>query len=144
MLIKRMKRALSAALQAIREDEPGRRFEAGHERHRIDNHVVRITLIVVGAVLLVSAAVTFWVPGPNFVIVLAGLALVATQWRLVARLMDRGELAARRWHVQRWMPYSHKRRATVLMATAGLLVVALLAWLATARGWLPGWLPLVG
>ena len=39
---------------------------------------------------MVIAAATFWLPGPNFVIVLLGLLLIAGQLGFVARLIDRG------------------------------------------------------
>ncbi|MCW2920205.1 MAG: hypothetical protein JWL76_79 [Thermoleophilia bacterium] len=130
-------------LKQLRAAPPGRRFETGYERTKVDNRVLRISLIALGFALMVTAAVTFWVPGPNFVLVLAGLALVGGQSRTVAKLIDRGEVAGRRWNQERWDPYPHKKRAITII---WIVVIALLAgavWLAHRQGWLPAWLPFV-
>lgn len=130
-------------LRQVREAEPGTRFEATHERHRIRNHALRVTVIAIGCALMVLAAVTFWVPGPNFVIVLAALALVAGQWRLVARLLDRGEVAARSWHEHRWepMPRWRKRLAVLGMWLAGACVAATMAYVSWRNGVFPESIP---
>jgi hypothetical protein len=126
-------------LHAVRASEQGRRFEDAHERHRIDNHAVRVTVITAGCALMVAAAATFWVPGPNFVIVLLALVLVAGQWRLVARLLDRGEVWAVRWHDESWAPRPRwqKRIAYFLMWLAGALVGLAMAYLSWRQGVLP-------
>lgn len=128
-------------LRELRESTPGSRFERGHERQRADKRVLRWGLIGLGVFLVFAGALTFWIPGPNFVIVLVGLALVAAQWRFVARQLDRGELTARRWNEERWVPYRHKRRVLVLgWVTLGALV-ATGVWVAHHQGWLPAWVP---
>ncbi|MCB0879755.1 MAG: hypothetical protein KDC46_12355 [Thermoleophilia bacterium] len=126
-------------LRRIRAHLPGERFERTHERHRINNHAVRVTVIAVGCGVMVIAAVTFWVPGPNFVIVLAGLALVAGQWRFVARMLDRGEVAARRWHEQTWEPMPRWRRRSILAVVwlAGACLALAMAYVSWRQGLLP-------
>lgn len=127
--------------EALKAAPPGRRFESGYERTHVRNRVLRLALVVLGVVLMVAAAVTFFLPGPNFVLVFAGLALVGGQSRHVARAMDRGEVGWRRWHSTVWEPYQHKR---ALGATAVVVVAAAavgLYWLAGEHGWLPAWLP---
>ncbi|MCW2925051.1 MAG: hypothetical protein JWM98_2455 [Thermoleophilia bacterium] len=130
-------------LRELRDAPPGTRFQEGNERTRVDNRALRVVLVVLGFALMVAAAVTFWVPGPNFVLVLAGLALVGGQSQTVARAMDRGEVRARRWNTEVWDPYPHKGRVRVLGALVFAAVVALLAWVAYRQGWLPAWLPFV-
>jgi hypothetical protein len=132
------------AMRALRVADPGRRFEDAHERHRIDNHVVRITMIVVGFIIATGGVATFWLPGPQVVIVVAGLAIMASQWRVVARLLDRIEMLGRRWHEQRWQPYPHKARAKVVGTIAFVVVVVLLVWFSSEHGLIPGWVPLLG
>jgi hypothetical protein len=83
------------------------------------------------------------VPGPNFVIVLLGLAIVAGQWRMAARALDRIEAALRRWNDEHWDPYPHKRRAIAIIWIVVVAVLAGAVWLAHRQGWLPGWLPYV-
>jgi len=129
-------------LRKIRRAEPGGRFEETHERHRISNQVVRFSVIALGLLLMVASAVTFWVPGPNFVLVLAGLALVSGQWRAVAKLLDRGEVAARRWNEQTWdpMPLWRKRLVLFVLWLVGATIAAALAWFSYQQGAL-NWLP---
>lgn len=128
-------------MHALREAEPGTRFQAAHERLRFRRAVVRVTLICVGVTLAVAGAVTFWLPGPNFVLVFAGIAIVAGQWKLVARGLDRLEVAGRRWNDEVWDPYPHKRRVKAIVAFLFVVAVVLVALLADRQGWLPGWLP---
>ena len=111
-----MLRKFRHELRTLRDAEPGTRFELGHERTRIDNHVLRLFMVGVGVALMFTAAVTFWLPGPNFVLVFAGLVLVGGQSETVARWMDRGEVLARRWHRDVWAPYPHKVAVRLLGA----------------------------
>lgn len=124
-------------LRDLRCAKPGNRFIDGHRRTRIDNHALRITLIIVGLMLMFSAAVTFWIPGPNFILVLAGLALVGGQSRLVALGLDRLEVTGRRWHDERWKPYQHKRAAIVSLAVIAALIVAVAGYAAWRHGLIP-------
>jgi uncharacterized membrane protein YfcA len=130
-------------LRELRESDPGTRFQGGHERHRVDNHVVRLLLICLGLGLALGGALTFWLPGPQFVVVLAGVAIVAAQWKAVARRIDRLEVRARRWHDERWDPYPHQRRVIASAVIAVLALVALVVWLLWRSDLLPAWLPFV-
>lgn len=80
-------------------DVPGRRFVRRHERLRgrgrgPAGRVLRGTL----GVLLVLVGIVFMpLPGPGFVGVLAGGALLAGESIAVARWLDHAELRVRRW-----------------------------------------------
>jgi hypothetical protein len=141
MAVKRIRREL----RTVRHAEPGERFEATHERHRIRNQPVRLAVIAFGLLLMAVAALTFWIPGPNFVLVLAGLALVAGQWRMVAKLMDRGEVAGRRWHQETWLEWSRARRHSIIFAMwfVGASVAVTMAWFTWLEDALPSSWPLV-
>lgn len=128
-------------LRQLRADRPGRRFERGHERQRADKRALRWFLIGLGIFLIFAGALTFWIPGPNFLIVFVGLALVAAQWRFVARQLDRGEVVAREWKAKHWEPYPHKRRVLLAAWLTFATVVATLVWVADQQGLLPGWFP---
>ncbi len=129
------------AIDKVREAPPGRRFEDAHERQRIRRAPIRLTVLGFGIAFTLAGALTFWIPGPNFVIVLIGLAIVAGQWRVAARVLDRIEVALRRWNDERWDPYPHKRRAVVLIWLVVVAALASVGALAFRQGWLPGWLP---
>ncbi len=131
-------------VHALKASRPGRRFEDAHERHRISNHAVRLTVLTIGGMLALAGSLTFWLPGPNFVIVLIGLAIVAGQWRFAARIFDRLEVASRRWHDEYWEPYPHKGRAVVLVWLVVAAAMAAAVWTADRYGWLPGWVPYLG
>lgn len=130
-------------LETLREATPGRRFEDAHERLRIRNSPVRLTVLGFGIVFTLAGALTFWIPGPNFVIVLVGLAIVAGQWRRAARVLDRIEVGIRRWNDEKWDPYPHKRRAIALIWFSVVVALAVIGWIAYRQGWLPGWIPFV-
>lgn len=127
-------------LDELKAAEPGVRFQAGYERTHVRSRVLRLLLIALGFALMVAAAVTFWLPGPNFVLVLAGLALVGGQAKFVARAMDRAEIAARRWHQDAWEPFAHKRAVAACAVILVLAAVALIALILRRQGLLPGWL----
>jgi hypothetical protein len=132
-------------LRKIRLAEPGTRFETTHERHRIGNRFARWFVIGFGILLLVGASVTFWVPGPNFVLVLVGLALVSGQWRMFAQLLDRIEVALRRWNNEIWDPMPRWKQRTVIAAgwLVGAAAATALGYLAWRSDLLPGWIPFI-
>jgi len=128
----------------VREGSPGRRFEDTHERNRIDNRIVRLGVASLGCFFIVGAGVTFWLPGPQVVVAIMGLAMVGSQSETAARLMDRVEVFARRQHRERWIPFRYKRLflfASWCAFTAACLTVFWGVW---KLGLLPGWIPVVG
>ena len=125
----------------LRDSTPGTRFQGGADRHRVRNHVGRVALICLGLGLALGGVLTFWLPGPQFVVIFAGVAIVATQWKAVARRLDRLEVRLRRWNDERWDPYPHKRRVIAAAWIAVLAVVVLVGWLLWRNDLLPGWLP---
>jgi hypothetical protein len=124
-------------LRLLRDDEPGERFQSGFARTHVRNYALRMFLVSLGVALMLAAAATFWLPGPNFVLVLAGLALVGGQSRLVARGMDHLEVTARRWNDDVWTPYERKGALLGALAITGAILIALAAWYAWQRGWIP-------
>lgn len=131
------------AIETLRTAPPGRRFEDAHERQRIRTAPIRLTVLGFGIAFTLAGALTFWIPGPNFVLVLIGLAIVAGQWRMAARALDRVEMALRHWNDRHWDPYPHKRRAITMISLAVGIVLAIAVWTAHRQGWLPDGLPFV-
>jgi hypothetical protein len=132
-----MKARLKQAIDTLKEAAPGERFEGVYDRAHVRNYALRIAFIIVGLLLMVASAVTFWLPGPNFVLVLAGLAIIGGQSQFVARTMDRIEVAGRRWHTETWLPYPHKHALVGTLAAVAIALIALAAWYAWHRGWVP-------
>ncbi|MGY2078139.1 TIGR02611 family protein [Blastococcus sp. SYSU DS0828] len=96
----------------------------------------------VGTVIVLVGLVTVPLPGPGWLTVLAGLAVLASEFTWAERL-----LAVARRHVIRWTGWVAAQRPTVrlLLAAATTLLVlgTLLLTMAVVGvpGWLPGWLP---
>jgi Putative transmembrane protein (PGPGW) len=80
-------------------DRPGRRFMGRYHRHAgRGKHVAgRVVRAVVSVVLILVGIVFMALPGPGFVPVLAGLALLAGDSRRLAAALDRLELKVRGW-----------------------------------------------
>ena len=118
---------IRSEIRALRNSAPGRRFEESFERSHVSHRVLRPLLIVLGLALMVVAASTFFLPGPQVVGVMLGLALVGGQSRTVARWLDRGELRGCGLSARYWEPHRHTKRGK---AAAAAIVIsgALLAW----------------
>jgi hypothetical protein len=78
---------------------PGRRFQERYRRMRKEKGSVwKRCAFVCGGVLLSLVGLFFMaVPGPGIPILAVGLALIAQESAVMARLLDRAELRLRRW-----------------------------------------------
>lgn len=89
---------------------PGHRFEERFEESRgKGSSAGRVIKLGVGIVLILVGIVLLVIPGPGSLVILVGAALLAEESRVVARLLDRTEVAGRklvssltrRWHSMR-------------------------------------------
>lgn len=78
---------------------PGKRFSQRYQRlNQADRGVpARIARWVAGLVLIVLGIIFMPLPGPGFVPVLAGFALLAGESLRVAMFLDRAEMRVRGW-----------------------------------------------
>ena len=78
---------------------PGQRFQERYRRNREEHRGAFKRCALVCAGLLLSLLGVFFLafPGPGIPILALGLALVAQESRLLARLLDRAELKMRGW-----------------------------------------------
>lgn len=77
-----------------------RRLEAQRARHRARPLVVRVLYIVVGFTVLLGGVAMLVTPGPAFIVIPIGLALLSLEFAWAERLLDRaleqGEVAKKR------------------------------------------------
>lgn len=88
-----------AAWRELWRDAPGRRFARRYERLRgqARGRAGRVLRGLLGMVLVAVGIVFMPLPGPGFVPVLVGAALLAGESLRVARWLDRAELRVRGW-----------------------------------------------
>jgi hypothetical protein len=81
----------------IAQDPPGQRFIRHYERRRNqrEHPFLRGALLALGMVLAVIGIAMVFTPGPGFIIITAGLTLMAARSRIIAAWLDRSELAVR-------------------------------------------------
>jgi uncharacterized protein (TIGR02611 family) len=85
--------------QEFKESEPGRRFQDRYYRRRQDHqgHVLlRVFNVGAGMIIAVGSLALAPLPGPGFLTVFLGLAIVAGELLYAARFLDWGELTLRR------------------------------------------------
>jgi len=80
----------------FRAGTPGSRFSDQHRR-RGQKHGARVRLafMMAGAILVATGALLFFTPGPGFVLVAIGAAVLARESARAARLFDRLEVQLR-------------------------------------------------
>lgn len=123
--------SLQSHWQQLKEAEPGRRFHDFYERRKREREAEhpwrRFLWAGLGIVLALGGVVLLGMPGPGLLVMVMGLALLASESEVLARGLDRLELFLRDlsqvlvawWHQlkpsQRWL------------CAASILVLALLA-----------------
>jgi uncharacterized protein (TIGR02611 family) len=111
------------------------RLRQSRDRHRARPLVVRILMILVGFTLLLAGLAMLVLPGPAFVVIPVGLALLSLEFawaeKLLERAVEQGEVA--------------KRKATEATKTQRILgIVATVLGVAALVGWgLLGDIPII-
>jgi uncharacterized protein (TIGR02611 family) len=114
---------------------PFRQFFA---RHRTLDLTYRIVIAVIGTAVVVGGIVLIPLPGPGWLIVFGGLAILATEFEWAGRLLD----FARR-HVMAWTRWIGRQSLLVrgLIGLLGLAFVWGLLWAYVALQGVPRWMP---
>lgn len=110
---------------------------------RTTDSIYRVLVGLVGALVVACGLAAIPLPGPGWLVVIAGLFVLATEFVWAERLLH-----FTRRHVARWTEWVGAQpvwvRAAVALVTAafvcGVLVVTL--HLTGVPSWVPGWLPL--
>lgn len=114
-------------------------------RHRSLEVFYRAIVAVVGFAIMITGFVLIPLPGPGWLIVFAGLAVLATEFVWAERLLDYGRGKLRAW--TDWV----LRQSMIVRALIGLAGIALVAGVLAlyvhvvgAPGWVPDWVPIIG
>jgi hypothetical protein len=97
----------------LARDEPGRRFInhycRSQRRYSLRSTAARIAL---GAVLMLVGMALWFLPGPGWLFVILGLAMLAGEFRALAQLLDRAECTVREQahRMRRWWRARRGRR----------------------------------
>jgi hypothetical protein len=126
-----MSSTIRANWRCLREGDPGHRFRALYEQRRRNReggsaarHVVPIAL---GVVLILAGIAVGWVPGPGGFIGIFGVALLATEFKPLAKLLDWTELRLRAaWRVL-WQERSAPARVLIGLCAVGIAAGAVYA-----------------
>lgn len=114
-------------------------FRAFFERNRTLNATYRTVIAVVGLGIVVGGLALIPLPGPGWLIVFAGLALLATEFAWAERALHITRVKVQAWSDRvRALPLPVR----MLMGLFGLAVVALVVWAYVATQGVPDWLPI--
>lgn len=93
----------------LKSSPPGRRFQERYERrkkeHRGSFHWARWLNIIGGTLLLLAGVFMLAVPGPGTLVAIAGLSLLGSEFRTLARFLDWSEVKLRKvfaWALRWW------------------------------------------
>ena len=93
-----MIRKLKEQWRALLDAPPGKRFRMRYERRADERKspAARIAWSAAAVALILGGIVALPRPGPGMLVIAAGLALLAQESLVVAKLCDRAELAIRK------------------------------------------------
>lgn len=122
----------------FRDDKPGERFCNHRERMQKKSKTHAVVSMALGVLLLAGGVVLLFIPGPGLLLILFGVALVASHSEKLSAALDRAEppLRERGERVARWwtaLPRMHKAALItggLVILTAGL--VAIWKWVVVA------------
>lgn len=106
--------------------------------HRTGQIVYRFVVGLLGVAITLGGLLLVPLPGPGWLVVLAGLSLLATEFDSARRLLDVARARLRRW--TRWLA----RQGLAVRAGVGLgtaMCVACGLWAAVVVAGVPGWVP---
>ena len=115
-------------------------FRAFFARHRTLDLTYRVAVGVTGAAIVLGGLVLIPLPGPGWLIVFAGLALLSTEFAWAGRLLDFARAKVLGW--TRWVA-GQSLAVRALIGLVSMLAVAGAIWLYVAVQGVPGWLPVV-
>lgn len=111
-------------------------FRARFKRRRCTDITYRVVVTVFGGLVLAGGILLIPYPGPGWLVVFAGLAILATEYTWAERVLGYARDKYDRWNA--WLKRQHiVVRLAVLTLTA--LVVLATLWLLGVFGMIGGW-----
>lgn len=107
----------------FKHDEPGERFANHRERMSKKSKKHAAVSIALGVLLLAGGVVLLFIPGPGLLLIVFGLALVATHSKRLSNLMDRAEprlRAAAHTAKQWWWAMPIAGKIALILAALGI------------------------
>lgn len=115
-----------------------RRIRAWIRRNKVLNTTWRVAVFVIGVVVIVGGLIMLVTPGPGWLAIIAGFALLATEFgwarRALRKARDAGQAAK-----EKALDPRVRRRNQVLLAAASLVVLAAVGTYLGVYGWTPPW-----
>ena len=105
----------------------------------VKHHARRVAIGIAGGATLVIGIIAIPYPGPGWVIVFAGLAILATEFAWAQRALDYAKSRYDAW--TNWIKHQKWPIRLLVLALTGLVVVVTL-WLLNTLGLVAGWLHL--
>jgi uncharacterized protein (TIGR02611 family) len=129
-----MLQSLKNTWKHLLKGPPGQRFQSQYRRRQQVRRSALTKILFIGSGLVVLAAGVFFLPapGPGFLIVLLGGALIAQESAIAARALDWAELRLRAvatWGFHLWQKASLPVRVALVLA--GIVAVAGISWAAS-------------
>lgn len=98
---------------------------------RIKRHSKKLAIGIVGGVVLLIGILLIPYPGPGWLIVFAGLAILATEFSFAQRVLDRARGVYDAWRV--WLKQQSTWVQLLVLSLTGLIVI-LTIWLVNGFG----------
>ncbi|HEX6444566.1 MAG TPA: PGPGW domain-containing protein [Streptosporangiales bacterium] len=115
-----------------------RRFRGWIRQHAVLNTTWRIAVFVVGVAVALGGLIMLVTPGPGWLAIIAGFALLATEFgwarRALRRAKDAGQAAK-----EKALDPRVRRRNKVLLIIACVVVAAVVVAYVVGYGWTPPW-----
>lgn len=101
--------------------------------------IKRAAIGIIGSLVLIVGIIAIPYPGPGWLIVFSGLAILATEFEWAQRVLDFAKGRYDAWTL--WLKRQHIIVRILVLALTGIIVVVTL-WLLNVFGLLNGWLHL--
>lgn len=119
-------------------DEDDWAWRARIRRNPQSHRVYRMTIAVIGLIVVVVGIIAIPLPGPGWLIVFAGLGIWASEFEWAQRLLLFAKSKVKAW--EHWLMRQH-RVVQAAVAFATLLLVLAIFWVMLRVSGIPGFFP---